>query len=874
MSDPTTAEEGPDNFPNFTNLLLCAKSKSILSANKQSLRTIFMRLHAAGQQPRVHSSCHANFNRRGFICAAALGTAGMLVNPAKVLAEGSTGKEAIFKKLSALFDELVTLRATNSIQLSIRLNDFRKFIRDNYSEFLEWYEKEVNNKTQGKNFHQRQIVLEAIGKRIINDHSEPGQEALPLESSLITSYSTLIENNNSSRYFISSALDAVNILIGASGCPPASIDAGDVISETLNLFTTVMKGVSKLPGIDDALKVYMFEILVSCANTYEANLQAKLLNSTIKDLAENFFGLKKFHNDTEGVHTFIGTVTRSQEPQPTQVTSPIHKINIPPVFLYLILNTSPGYFESAANCLTQKMDTLLTQRNPDSNELALLITQGVDFLRFFSPSTLTSIQGTTYYSESQDLEFVPEMTKEKREEIQRWAEEKIAKPVEDTFLSCLQNKRATKVTVEDKELPGGGSTERHIEDKTWRLVNSHVKIITRCRQEGFPRKVFDITLERLRDGNPYEKEKAYETIGAVMPDHKTGRKFFDCFYTMPMGVMSEDSPQAVRGIAHSCAELLEDPSLADSRKQLFKLLEQVNSKGKKPTDINQADLTPVLKLIVDSVLVIFGDVRFAMSLMPERRFPPPTIKRVGDKEVIEYSKENIEDGEALKRLWHNSFLFLAYLARYHGSSDQQLSAEAKSLKQAICKFLEDKLRFNLTELDGLDYAEHWGEKIGALMDLYKSMHDVVKEGEGFLQSREEALAGLLFEEESNKGNIYGKGKPLFQLFTEGIEDYALSEAGSRTGITLSGLTIGSRNYNERVEEIKRLPEYKEARSKATKQLEILKAKVVAGMLDVAGHRGLVEQRVHLHNIGNKIHFANGMLRDPRAYTKALYGVTI
>ncbi|MBI3308098.1 MAG: hypothetical protein HYZ79_01840 [Candidatus Melainabacteria bacterium] len=433
-------------------------------------------------------------------------------------------------------------------------------------------------------------------------------------------------------------------------------------------------------------------------------------------------------------------------------------------------------------------------------------------------------------------------------------------------------------------------------------MNQYVSNLSYCRDDEFCTQVAAHAKSRLSDKDSFIREKAYETFGIAASAISDKDPLQEHFLFLKQALIEAKTCQDVRGIAYACARGLEGSPQGMSLNDFTGWLNRIFTRENKFTDLIEDRLTPAQKMIVDMLQIASGNSTCAMKLMPDRRFPGPTFRRTyklpdgtlktievtprinydDDKEIRKtaklvkeeafYSDENKQDGIALHQLFHNAFIFLAYVAG-------QLETEHKMddafrFKGQIIDYLERSILFNLVEYDGFGYSTNWGEKIGAMFELYESLHINGEDSNKYIDFKDKAFSGMFFEKNDESKKFFGERIPLFKMINDGIEEYAVGEAAIKTGNDIRGLFIHSGEYKDKVARTKTTQTYQDLIKESRRSVEILKAKIALGALNTARNRGMQPVRVLLYKMGNNTHFDNLMLADPVGYTKSIYRVDI
>jgi len=456
-------------------------------------------------------------------------------------------------------------------------------------------------------------------------------------------------------------------------------------------------------------------------------------------------------------------------------------------------------------------------------------------------------------------------------------------PVSEAITYRLENEA---VEVEDKVILGEGP-ERFIHDDSWKHLNKRLPELIAVI--GNNEKLNEIVSRKLeKTTEPYARERLYKSHAIISSRGLKENDYSTSHEKLRAGLASAASVPEIRGLAFSCAYGLSRITPGMSMDTFMTRLEKIVSdaaSGPKPNeekspreeliDLSKEKLNPQQQLMIDAMRLVLIDVPFAISLMPDKKIPPPEKKIIMGKEVIINNEEIRKSVRQLKRIFHNAFTFLTYTAEKCSSEevnpDLINNQTTKSYARRMCKIaigLSDKyLRFHFTELDGPGNAEFWGEKIGALMELYNSEYS----GES-PEKREKVLQGLLFEGTEASKKYYGEATPIFKILEESLEYTTIRKIGDQIGIKLGGLFIDSPEHRERTAAIKRSEEFKKATFEDFKYTEKLKAGIIEGTLHTAGHRKLKEKRIALKTIGKGIHFDDRMLLDPYGQLKYIYNL--
>lgn len=682
----------------------------------------------------------------------------------------------------------------------------------------------------------------------------------------------------------------------------ATVRAG---TEIINLYEASLKCIRNLleqnpKNVDTALKGLI------CEPPYDIegfDDQPDLQGRVINILSENYFGIEKNYPDFDGFAMFVsknngafgwspylvyGVMAKNQKFFKSLIESSIEELkqvaphgsskigkSLDPVDE--VIKIVKHFNVDAFNKRTQQFH--FSYRLAGSTDSAPAVPAEADtpmpgpFPPVIPPQPVSS-------STQKPTVYVPAIPDKTKSDVGSFIEN-LMKPVSEAITYRLENEA---VEVEDKVIVGEG-TERFIHDDSWKYLNKRLPELIAV--VGSNEKLKEVVSSKLaKTTEPYARERLYKSLGIISCKGLKENDYQANHERLRTNLASATSVPEVRGLAFSCAygltRVTPGMSMDNFMTRLEKIVSDVAS-GPRPNeekspqeeliDLAKEKLNPQQQLMIDAMRLVLIDVPFAISLMPDK-IPPPEKKVVMGEEVIVNNEEIRKSIRQLKRIFHNAFTFLTYTAEKYSSEevnpDLVSNQTTKSYARRMCRIavgLSDKyLRFHLTELDGPRNAEFWGEKIGALMELYNNDYS----GES-PEEREKVLQGLLFEETDSSEKRYGEATPIFKILEENLEHTTIRKVGDQIGIRLGGLFIGSPEHKERIAKIKQSEEFKKAKFEDFKYTEKLKAGIIEGTLHTAEHRKLRGKRILLKTIG-KEHFADRMLLDPYGNLKYMYNL--
>ena len=688
----------------------------------------------------------------------------------------------------------------------------------------------------------------------------------------------------------------------------ATIRAG---TEIINLYEASLKCVRSLieqdpKNVDVGLKGLI------CEPPYDIegfDDQTDLQDRVINILSENYFGIEKNYPDFDGFAMFLsknnGTFGWS------------------PYLVYGIMARNPKFFKSLIESSIEELKQVAPHGNPKIGKSLDPVDEIIKIVKHFSVDSfnkrkqgfhfsyrLTNSTNSTpavpaeadtpmpglqrpfqppavpaqpvNSSPQKPAVYVPAIPDKIKNDVAAFIEN-LMRPVSEAITYRLENEA---VEVEDKVIVGEG-TERLIHDDSWKYLNKRLpELIEAVGSNEKLKEVVSSKLEKTTE--PYARERIYKSLGIISCKGLKENDYSASHKRLRADLANAASVPEIRGLAFSCAYGLNRVSSGISMDIFMTRLEKIVSdaaSGPKPNeekspqeeliDLAKEKLNPQQQLMIDAMRLVLIDVPFAISLMPDKKIPPPEKKVVMGEEVIVNNEEIRKSVRQLKKIFHNAFTFLIYTAEKYSSEEVNpdlISNETtKSYARRICKVaigLSDKyLRYHFTELDGPRNAEFWGEKIGALMELYNNDYS----GES-PEEREKVFQGLLFEGNDSSKKRYGEATPIFKILEENLEHTTIKKVGDQIGIRLGGLFIDSREHKERTAEIKRSEEFKKATFEDFKYAEKIKAGIIEGTLHTAEHRKLRGKRISLKAIGKGGHFEDRMLLDPYGNLKYLYNL--
>lgn len=728
--------------------------------------------------------------------------------------------QSLDSKLDAKLKELMSLSFINESDHA----GLRRLLRIGGSDvpgFIKWYERKVNEVTEGENPEKKDKVLEVIGRNFIAGPYRGINSNLSLKIAehlinFIPAYIKLIEKNISSPEFLSNALKTCDERIHITyleityvGTKESLWFSTQLAEKTFDLYELTLKGISNLPNINSDLKKQVFKPLQHFG-IYSDN--KKIQDRIVKILSDKYFGLQKNHLDTEGLEFFIDSIENS-EPNVRRAEP-----GFSPHIVFGLIKQNKDYFESTVKQCAED----LKKSNGSSGDA---LEKAIRFFNFFS-------MVNKYRIPTRD--DCPSL-----------------KPIEETFLFLFRNAKVTAQT--------NNEGERIVEDKEWQILKYLYNIFLTANP-GFRNELVNVIKERLRnEKNPYTREKCYQALGILL-NYKGEDSDFEA---LQASIFKEQLPQAIRGTAYACAygyeHHCEDEWIGNVGKGIHII---------KPNKINwdkglayvmslaKGDLKiPQQRLVINAIRVLDDD-EFIKSLLPDHKFPPPEIITINGKKEIYYSRENIEAGKALMRLKHNAFLFLAYTASQckHRNNDTEQNHVGDDVsdpspnikyKKFIVNLLENKFLSSIFEMDGLDYPELWGEKIAALITLYERTYDALEGRETVIPERLKNLSDSIFD-------LCERTLLREAVRKNGQSDFELSGPTLLCNIP----DLGSK-----------YPEWKEVK----KQVNIIRLRIAEGVLRSAPHEGLIRYRNYLANNMPRGHYDGIELRDPYEYLRELHG---
>jgi len=426
------------------------------------------------------------------------------------------------------------------------------------------------------------------------------------------------------------------------------------------------------------------------------------------------------------------------------------------------------------------------------------------------------------------------------------------------FSKCCLENYSFNVRKEEGEL--------YVGNGNWDYICDLTRFISRKRP-AFKTDAIKVLTSRLeKEQNPHGRSAIYLALG-----HSLRQEGVD--YTLLNGLINEDSPQAVKGIGFVCANTQNERLLEMIFKNAVKvsdfvnMLERVN-KNQDPLkmlcELDTQQLSPEERLIIVALRIVSGDTELSKSLLGIKTIPPPQIKSVNEKLEITYSRENKESHEALKRLHHNAFIFLASTgSRFKATKpfpEYMKDNEGKYIdlvtrhKQFVMNYLEKNLEFNIHEIDRLD-PENWGEKVAALIEVYKGNRQTSFEQESISKEHGEYLDNFFF----------GKGNSVLNLWGNALLRQALREKGG-SDFELSGgeLAFGLRDFEDKY------PDYKQEYRKVRREINIARLRMAEGIIRSAEDRGLKRLTGFVVEDMPQGYFTERELEDPYKYLRLLY----
>lgn len=454
--------------------------------------------------------------------------------------------------------------------------------------------------------------------------------------------------------------------------------------------------------------------------------------------------------------------------------------------------------------------------------------------------------------------YRPQIPKDIWLDVIGWSDEKLAKPIEEAILFRVLNDG---VRVKDKPRLkdiADSPTERHFEDHSWRELTR--KFSTIAEIPDLWEKVRDVLDKRFfdYDEDAYVKEGIIRERPKILEKQST--QYFSSDIENLKEILVEGALPEIRGLGYLCQEGLRNcgggmseskfierlKGILDARIELdnfptidSKEYERLPEEEKKSRDNNwQAivkkvsegipsleceNLTEPQKLILCALKITVGDVKLSMSLMPDRKFQAGSISK--------------NDVAALRKLWHNAYLLLAYTASQYGddytNENHQIDKDAVNFKESVGGLLERNLRFSIFELDGFNRSDQWGEKYGALMDLYNSIYLTEGGNNGIAERKEKALGRVFFDSSESSQDetrdTFNLHQPVFELVKK-----------------------------QKIE---------------NKTIIIMQAKFIQGVLNTAQNRGLSDARESLLRIGRSDIDGYALL-NPYKYVKSLYKIDL
>ncbi|GEM_PF-4290891 len=636
----------------------------------------------------------------------------------------------------------------------------------------------------------------------------------------------------------------------------------------------------------------------------------KYHDRVIQILSDNFFGLQGLYPDIDGFSRMIGRISGNVDfNNPTS--------GWPPYIVYSLIDKNPEYFRSAVNLCAQEIRKVLVNPSDAVNNTTLnpsndktkgvdLFEEGMKFFKFLS--TLNKVKQSFYYPKQLPHHY-PKVPQEIKDRVEKRVHDELTKPITDAF---LDNVKAQTVNVRYDQ-----RGERHVEYGNWRQINEQLIHIANFNSD-FGSALGESIAQRLKsENNSYAREMCYQTLSVA------GCRSSAQYESLKQALMNEESLQAVRGLGFTCAKRLHQSGGKINADKFAELIEKVSQEQylwtglKKLEEVPEEDFSLAQKLFVKALRIFTGDTKLALSdEMLNRKFDPPTVVRTfkvrgktvvvripyGDREAeqrasdieykeggeevkyeSEYSQENIECGKVLRRLWHNAFLLLTYTtAQYEccGSNSYSPSSPNMKIKNAMTAILEQRFRYNLMYQDSPSCPNNrdekfgvvnWGEKIGALIELYESFHGMANESEKFVLAKLDDLGNALFKEDGLYKGAFGGGRSLFADMKDSLEDHLIREIGKKIGKPTGGMNIRSDEYRKTVADIKASSAYKKAYDEETRKLIIMKMVMAEGILRAPGNRQLLKYKTYLIKNMPGAGYDEYELKDPYKYLASIYG---
>lgn len=351
-------------------------------------------------------------NRRGFLADAAAAAGAFSVFGSIASAEEKKDSP-IQDRLNTQLEELVKLERDKVYD---KTNKIKALAKEDFKAFSAWYKEQISDTDkQVKGYVEKQVALEAIGRRVIADwNSLPGTHAgekAALAGQIFPAYTTIIARNNSgsgpelAKHFINSGLKLCDDVIyqDLQTIKNAEVKAGGkhgngakrITAGIINTFDAALQGVSRLEAkdLDGATQTAIWEVLWDGECFGDNQDKAELAKGNVNDngiiaaheklidiMSKNYFGQKKFQPEPEGLDRLIGRVAgTSFNGNSTPSTG------WPARVLYGVIERNPEYFIATIEDTAKKLEAQLSSdKKAEVKEDIEVMDRALKYYAFFA----------------------------------------------------------------------------------------------------------------------------------------------------------------------------------------------------------------------------------------------------------------------------------------------------------------------------------------------------------------------------------------------------------------------------------------------------------------------------------------------------------
>ena len=614
--------------------------------------------------------------------------------------------------------------------------NYCKFIEDRANYVVRNYETNDPNikKLSNALFNNTHQILEAnyhhMPMQIYKDFDLKVRLFMPL----IRAFSVLYSVEEKTPQDISNALErAVKIkgIFNDSEARNHPVLVSNIDEALVPLVELSIKAVSEMPrSSNDRNKLIDKIFSLPCENYFKQSSNNANEGFFVKPFTKHYFSNEENAGNLEDFKLFLGKVFNNG--QTNQTTPDFDKYT-----LLLLVDRNHDYFKKGVEALIEDH----IKKNGTTDEELIYAFSVFSRLHRFEGWNMGLAIGL-------------------QSRVRDYAIPNLAAPIFQVFVNKLHN-QSVEVTFNKQR------QERYINANVWRSLNDQFREMLGYTFL-FEKELLNAVYEGLdKERDPFKRQIYYETLGIILKNEFQHTKGIGLLDRLRMANTSETSCHAVREIGRLIAGAIqyEDKRIFDYGTFVSNLKKFNDREMTLSEFISEGDLqaTRTQNLLYDLVRLSYGDMKLMKELMPDRRFPGPTVKAkysldgkvetviltygINDEnyerykylrsnarrlsEEFTYSEENKRDGEVYIRTMQNAYMALAYTAAY---------ANGNEFKDEMIRLLEGHYDWMYTN------PYKWGERFGALNEAYLGRHENWGEQKDYVAKKMEKLKKKLFED--------------------------------------------------------------------------------------------------------------------------------